>query len=154
MDAKISKIVRLVMYVLLAVSVGMVFAFYLGGTESITFANGKEYTYPVFTDGMIYWMYILFGLATVSSILFAVFLFIDNPKKAKGTLMGVGALALVVAVAYALASEAIPAFHNVDKFNITESVSKMVGTGLYTMYLLAGIAVVGILYTEISKSFK
>ena len=154
MDAKISKIVQILMYALLGVSVIMTFAFYFGSTETITFANEKEYAYPGFTDGMLYWTYALFGTATVSSILFAVYLMATDFKKAKNALVGIAALAVVVILAYALASGAIPTFHNAEKFNITESISKMVGTGLYTMYLLAGIAVVGILFTEFSKSFK
>ncbi len=154
MDTKISKIVQFVMYGLLAISVGMILAFYFGDSETITFANEKEYVYPTFTDGMIYWMYTLFGISTITAILFAVFLLVTDLKKAKNTLIGIVGLAVVVGVAYLLASGAIPTFHNVEKFNITESISKMIGTGLYTMYLLAGLAVVGILFTEISKSFK
>jgi hypothetical protein len=132
----------------------MILAFYFGSTETITFANEKEYAYPTFTDGMLYWTYALFGVATVSSILFAVFLMASDFKKAKNALIGVGALIVVVGLAYALASGAIPTFHNVEKFNITEAISKFVGTGLYTTYLLGGIAIIGILFTEFSKSFK
>ncbi|MBN2669239.1 MAG: hypothetical protein JXR60_08410 [Bacteroidales bacterium] len=154
MDAKISKIVQYIMYALLGISVVMILIFFFGGTDVATFANEKDYTYPSFTDNIIYWTYALFLVATVSAVLFSVYLVVSDFKKAKNALIGVGALLVVVGIAYAMASDVIPTFYNADKFNITESVSKWVGTGLFTTYLLGGIAVVGIIITEFSKSFK
>jgi len=154
MDTKIGKLIQIMMYVLLGVSLIMIIAFYFGGSESITFTSGKEYSYPSFTDSMIYWAYVLFFISALSALLFPIISLVTDIKKAKRTLIGLVALAVVVGLAYVLASGAIPSFHNFEKFNITESISKSVGTGLYTSYLLGGIAIVGILFTEISKSFK
>ena len=154
MDTKTGKLVQIMMYVLLGVSLIMIVAFYFGGTESITFASGKEYSYPSFTDNMIYWTYALFIISTLSAILFPIAALVTDIKKAKNTVIGIVGLAVIVGLAYVLASDAIPTFHNFEKFNITESISKSVGTGLFTTYLLGGIAILGILFTEISKSFK
>ncbi len=154
MDTKIGKLIQIMMYVLLGVSLIMIVAFYFGGTESITFASGKEYSYPSFTDNMIYWTYLLFIISTLSALLFPIISLVTDIKKAKRTFIGIAGLVVVVGLAYVLASGAIPNFHNFEKFNITESISKSVGTGLFTTYLLGGIAIVGILFTEISKSFK
>ncbi len=154
MDTKIGKIIQIMMYVIFGVSLIMIVAFYFGGSESITFTSGKEYSYPSFTDNMIYWAYVLFIVSTLSALLFPIISLITDIKKAKRTIVGVAALAITVGLAYAFASGAIPNFHNIEKFNITESISKSVGTGLFTVYLLGGIAIIGILFTEISKSFK
>jgi len=154
MDTKIGKLVQIMMYVLLGVSLIMIIAFYFGGTESITFTSGKEYSYPGFTDNMIYWAYALFIISTLSALLFPIISLVTDIKKAKNSLIGIVGLAVIVGLAYVLASGVIPTFHNFEKFNITESISKSVGTGLYTTYLLGGMAILGILYTEISKSFK
>lgn len=142
------------MYVLMGVSLIIIVAFYLGGTDTVTFANGKEYSYPNFTDNMMMWTYGLFIVSVASAVLFPIYTMITDFQKAKRSLLGVLALAVVVGIGYTLASSAIPTFHNVEKFNITESISKNVGTGLFVTYLLGGIAILGILYTEISKSFK
>ena len=142
------------MYVLLGISVVIMAAFYFGGEESITFSNEKEYLYPSFTDNMMYWSYVLFIVATLGAVLFPIITLASDIKKAKSTLIGIAALAAVVGIAYVLASGALPTFHNAEKFNITESISKNVGTMLYTTYLLGAIAVIGILFTAVSKSFK
>ena len=154
MDIKIFKYIQYLMYVLLGVSIIMIVAFYFGGTESITFASGKEYAYPGFTDNIIYWTYALFFLATIGAILFPIVGLATDIKKAKSTIMGVLALGVIIGLAYVLASGAIPTFHNFEKFNITETISKNVGTALFATYLLGGIAIIGILYSEVSKSFK
>ena len=154
MDAKTSKFIQYLMYALLGVSIIMIFAFYFGGEESITFSSGKEYMYPSFTDNIIYWMYALLGVSTLSALVFPILSMAGNPKSAKNTVIGLVALFVVIGLAYVLASGAIPTFHNVEKFNLTESMSRNVGTMLYTTYLLGGIAIVGIIFTSISKSFK
>lgn len=154
MDSKINKIIQIIMYVLLGVSLIMIGAFYFGDTETTTFANEKEYAFPSFTDNIIYWTYGLFIVAALAAFLFPVASLVTDIKKAKNTLIGVLALVIVVGLAYVLASDAIPTFYNANKFNITETISKNVGTGLFSVYLLFGIAIIGILYTEISKSFN
>ena len=154
MDTKISKYIQILMYVLLGASGIIIAAFYFGGDESITFSNEKEYLYPSFTDNMIYWSYILFMISTLAAILFPIISLVSDIKKAKNTLIGILALAVVIGIAYVLASDALPSFHNAEKFNITQSISKNIGTALYTTYLLGGIAIAGILFTAVSKSFK
>jgi len=154
MDAKTSKFIQYLMYGLLGVSIIMIAAFYFGGEDSITFTSGKEYMYPSFTDNIIYWMYALLGVSTLSALIFPIISMAGNPKSAKNTVIGVGGLIVVVGLAYLLASGAIPTFHNVEKFNITEAMSKNVGTMLFTTYLLGAVAIIGILFTSISKSFK
>lgn len=154
MDTKIGKLIQYLMYVLLGVSLIIIVTFYFGGTDSITFASGKEYSFPVFTDNMIYWAYGLFIIATLGAILFPIYTLASDFKKAKNTLIGIAALAIIVGLAFVLASDVIPTFHNFEKFNITESISKNVGTGLFATYILGGIALIGILYSEVSKSFK
>jgi hypothetical protein len=82
--------------------------------------------------------YILLGVATVAAVAFPVFELIKNPKGAKGALLGIGTLVVVVAVSYALSSDANP-----SKIEITASAAKQVDTGLYSL-----------VYSEVSKLFK
>jgi len=154
MDNKIIKIVNILMYVLFGLSIAFFAMFYLGGEQSITFSNEKEALYPVYTDLVMYWSYILFAISVVATLGFAIVYVIFNFSKAKNALIGIIALALISLVAYLMASGAIPHFHGVEKFNITESLSKLVGSGLYLTYLLLGLSILGVIYTEISKSFK
>lgn len=98
--------------------------------------------------------YVFFGIAGVSAILFPIIYLIFNPKKAKGSLVGVGALLVILLIAYLLADGTIPEFYGSDKFNITEGLAKMVDTSIISLYLLAGITIAAIIYSEISKMFK
>lgn len=102
----------------------------------------------------IIWSYILFGLAAVSAIIFPIVSLILNPKKAVRSLISVGVIAVLAFISYLIASDSIPNFLGADKFNISATTSRMVGTGLWAMYILGIVAVLSILYTEVSKIFK
>lgn len=102
----------------------------------------------------IIWSYILFGLAAISAIVFPIVSLILNPKKAVRSLISVGVIAVLALISYLIASDSIPNFLGADKFNISATTSRMVGTGLWAMYILGIVAVLSILYTEVSKIFK
>lgn len=102
----------------------------------------------------IIWSYILFGLAAISAIVFPIVSLILNPKKAVRSLISVGVIAVLAFISYLIASDSIPNFLGADKFNISATTSRMVGTGLWAMYILGIVAVLSILYTEVSKIFK
>lgn len=138
-----AKILSYVSYLLLAIGVIFVGLFFFGAMDEGTFANS-----------FIIWSYILFGIAAVAVLGFAIFQLVSRPKQAMGALMGIGALGVVVLLSYIFASGEIPQFLGYEKFDITEGLSKYVGTGLWSMYILGILAVVSIIYTEVSKAFK
>lgn len=91
-------------------------------------------------------------------IIFAIGKFVETlisePKKAIKSIVSIGVVAIVVIVAYLLASDAIPNFLGAEKFNVTPNMSKWVDTGLWVTYLFFAFAFVGIVYTEISKIWR
>ena len=93
--------------------------------------------------------YILLAVAAIAAIAFPIMHLVANPKKAKQVGMGLGALLVVYILAYLLASDEVSEHYS--KFNITDSQSKQVGTGLIVFYILAAGAVVSALYTEVGK---
>ena len=70
------------------------------------------------------------------------------------SLVSIAILGGLILISYLMASSEIPTFFGYEKFNITETSSRMVGTGLISMYLFFVLAVFGILYTEIRGAFK
>ena len=66
--------------------------------------------------------------------------------------MGVGVLVVLFGVAYVLSSSAVT--NSWVARGITEGVSKMVGAGLIMFYMVMTIAVLGLIYSEVSKAFK
>ncbi len=149
MSNKLSRIISISLYVLLAVSVAFALIFYLGkkipGTEGTTFEE------PKITENMIIWAYVLFGIAAIAAIIFPVMSVIKNPSHAKNILLIIVVAAALVGVSYLLASSEPISFLKVDA---TTSTLKLVDTGLTIGYILAAIAFFGILFYEVASLFR
>ena len=143
-----NKILRIGLIVLFAISALLTLLFYAGGEE----INGVT---PKFTELFIIWAYILTGIAVGFTVFFPVIQMITNPKNAKKGLMGIAALAVIIVIAYALASNEILNINNAElaKYNVPSTL-KYAGMMLYSVYVLAFIAIASMLYSEVSKIFK
>ncbi len=93
--------------------------------------------------------YILLAVAVLAAVIFPIIQLIQNPKGAKGALVGLGALVLVLGISYALSSDVVP-----TDLAITPAGAKQVDTGLYAFYILAVVAVIALVYSEVAKLFK
>ena len=136
---------RLIIIILGAISVILGILYYTGGEMT-----GGE---PVYTNHILIWAAILAVIAAGMSLLFPLAQIISHPAKGRGTLIGILGLVVVVLVAYGLASPEPLEFTTPNPNNVP-TVLKNSGAGLITMYLLVGIGLVAIVFTEISKSFK
>ena len=98
-------------------------------------------------DAQIYIAYVTLAL-TVFIVLIYVFkgIFGGDIKK---TLMSIGAFLLVVVISYVLAEGVETEMR--DGEMLSESGSKWVGTGLYTFYILAIVAIGSMIYSGIKK---
>ncbi|MDQ3191981.1 MAG: hypothetical protein M3Q58_10340 [Bacteroidota bacterium] len=132
-----SKMIQIVSYVLMGVSVLLAVLFYAG---------------VVSEEPILIWCYSLAIAAAAAAVIFPVFALIGDPKGAKAVLIGLGLLIAVTGISYGVAgNEVIPEY---VKYGTTEVSSKLVSTGLILFYLLAGGAVVAAVYAEVSKMFK
>ncbi len=96
---------------------------------------------------------ILIILGAAAAVIFPIIFIVMNPKNAlKIVIVLVGLLALA-GLSYAFASGSIEGAVY-EKFEVTASSSKMVGGALILTYVLAGLAVLAIVYSSISKMFK
>lgn len=136
---------KLIIIILGAISLVLGIMYYTGGEM----AGGE----PVYTNHILIWAAILAILAAGMSLLFPLAQIITQPSRGKGTLIGILGLVVVVLIAYGLASPEPLNFTTPNPNNVP-TVLKNSGAGLITMYLLVGIGLVTILFTEISKSFK
>lgn len=95
----------------------------------------------------IYVTYALVAVALISTVFFAIFHMARNFRKAKGALLGILILAAIIVFSYAIStSEVYP--------NAGPVVSQWVGGGITTTFILAGLAFLAAIYTEVSKFFK
>jgi hypothetical protein len=93
--------------------------------------------------------YVLLAVAVVAAIGFPLLQLIKNPKGAKGALMGLGLLVVVLGISYALSSD-----YNPSDIEISPEGAKQVDTGLFAFYILSVVAVGATIYAEVSKMFK
>ncbi|MDA3954823.1 MAG: hypothetical protein PF485_14340 [Bacteroidales bacterium] len=142
-----NKILRIALIVLFSISALFTLLFYAGGEE----INGV----PRFTNLFIVWAYVLTGIAVGFTVIFPVIQMITNPKNAKKGLLGIAALVVIIVIAYALASGEVLGIKNPDlvKYDV-HSTLKFAGMMLYSIYILAFVAIVSMAYSEVSKIFK
>ncbi len=104
-------------------------------------------------DIILYISYALTILAAVAAILFPLVNSIGNPKSLVKTGAGLLALAIIFFISYAISGNEFTEYQAAE-FDMNATLSQFVGGILTTMYLLTGIALVGIVYTEVSKMIK
>ena len=142
-----TKILRILLIILLAISAVLAAIFY-GGGEDI---SGN----PAYTNIFILWAYILTGLSVGLALIFPIIQMITNPKNAKKGLVGIVALAVFVAIAYGVSSSEILGITNPDLIQYdVPSTLKYAGTMINSIYILAAIAILSMIYTEVAKIFK
>ncbi len=103
-------------------------------------------------DISLYVGYGLIFLAIISAVTFPLVQGLRNPKGLVKSLMGVGALVVLFILGYALSSSTVTTVWAAK--GITEGVSKLVGAGLIMFYIVLVIAILGLIYSEISKAIK
>ncbi len=100
----------------------------------------------------IYITYIMVGFAALAAIGFGIKKIISNTENTKKTLYTIFGLIIVLLISYFTASEEI--LKSFEKYEISNSISKNVGMGLITFYILIFSAIVAVLYAEVSKLFS
>ena len=160
-----SRISKPLFYVMMAVTVVILALFFFVGFGETETLNGNELLSPMFTDELLYWMYILTGLAIVLVLFFSLASFAkkfkDSPKEAVKSLMGVLIIVVLFVVAYFLSSGdpiTVNGKELVDSNDkpIASSLYLMTDLLLYVQYVLLVACTLATLYglLGISKSVK
>lgn len=100
----------------------------------------------------LYAAYALAGLALVLAIVLPLISALSNPKALLGSAVGLIGIAIVFFIGYSIANDEVTTIYT--KFGITDSSSKFIGGALITMYILVLLALVSIVFTEVTKIFK
>ncbi|MDH5367167.1 MAG: hypothetical protein OEW67_09285 [Cyclobacteriaceae bacterium] len=96
--------------------------------------------------------YILFGIAVVGVVVLPLIKAFDNPQKIVKGLIALGLLGVVFLISWGISGAETTEMYT--EKGVGESLSKVIGGVLIMMYLLAGIAIVGIVYSEFHKAVK
>jgi len=148
----ISKISTYLLYGLLLVSVIFIGWFFFGGFVAGT--EGTNFAEPLVTNKILVWSFILLIIAAAASLLFPLVYMIMNPKNAVKTLLILAGVAVVVLISYLMASDEVMNLVSYNGPDNVPAVLKRADTFIILTYILAILAIVLILYTEIAKLFK
>ena len=100
-------------------------------------------------DLMIYVAYALLGLAVVAAIVMPLIKSISDPKSLLGGLVGIVILLAIYGIAYTISQGDVTPVYM--KFGVDTTASKAIGASIISMYLLLGLSVLGIVFSEIYK---
>lgn len=148
---------RISLWILLALSVVFTVMFFVGGSNGSLEVAGDFLDIPRFTDLLLEWTYVLFGLACIVTLGVVVWEFIKNCKydhrKAISTIVVVLGFAILIVVCWFLGS---PEKIDIIGYEGTENVgtwAQITDAILYLTYILFGATVVtliwGFIHTKI-----
>ncbi len=152
MSEKTKKLTVYLSWALMAITLIFAILFYFGGVVKGT--DGTRYEEPLITNSFILYTYILVAITVLLTLFFTIRALVLNPKGLKLALMAFGIVAVLIVIAALLADDTVLNLpHYKGKGNVPRTLL-WTDIGLYVAYFLAGLAVVAILYSEISKYFK
>jgi|8_EtaG_2_1085327.scaffolds.fasta_scaffold302537_1 hypothetical protein len=100
-------------------------------------------------DIMLYGAYLLVIVAALGAIVLPLINALSNPKSLLKSALGILVIGVVYLISWAISGDEVTAKY--IKFDITSTSSQVIGGVLITTYLLMGIAVISIIYSEIRK---
>ena len=150
---KLNRIPNIVLIVIAAISVVMIVLLVSNIDQDIqNVSMGNWITIN------LRWMYVLLFVAVILLVLFAIYQIVTEWQSAKGGLVYIGAVAIMVVIAYLLSSGEYPKFFGVEKFiangTITRVKLKIIDTALFSTYFMFGMAIIALIYTSVTRYFK
>ncbi|WMN11167.1 hypothetical protein QYS49_37435 [Marivirga salinae] len=103
-------------------------------------------------DIMLYGSYLLVIIAALGAIVLPLINALGNPKSLLKSALGIVVIGVVYLISWGISGDEVTAKY--IQFDVTNTSSKVIGGFLITTYLLMGIAVVSIIYSEINKIIK
>tara|TARA_B100001093_G_scaffold436453_1_gene434857 strand:- start:457 stop:786 length:330 start_codon:yes stop_codon:yes gene_type:complete len=105
-----------------------------------------------FVDIVLYFGYFMVAVAALLAVGFPLYIASKNPKSLVSSGMGLGSILILFLFAWLISgNEVYPSY---VEFGVDETLSKFIGGMLNLVYMLAGIAVIGIIASEFRKAFN
>lgn len=103
-------------------------------------------------DFLLYIGYVLMIGAVASAVILSILSAIKTPGALLKSLYGIGALIVLFLVCWAISSSDVTPQWEAQ--GISHGVSKFVGGGLLTFYVVIIAAVIGLVFSEVNKALK
>lgn len=150
MSAKIIKYLNIGLGIMLGISVILIIDLLANMDDPTKLAASL--------DGNFYWSYLLLGIGTAAILIYSLVHTFSSIEDAKKSLLPLGGLLVVFLIAYMMSSSEIPQFYGAQKLiedgTLTPKVSKYVDTGLYSVYILAIVSVISLIYSSLARFWK
>jgi len=149
----ITKFSKPFLYVAYALAIVFTVMFFMGldGTDGKTEQNIAA------AGPYLSYSYVLAAIAIGLVLVFSVVNIFVNPANLKSALVGIGGILVIVIISYLLASDAPLNFTSKEvaaQYNGDTATLKWTDAGLITAYILFGVSIVGMLFTELKDFFK
>lgn len=160
MKIKIQKVSGTVLYIMLAITLAVLGLFFFGGETAMDqrLVADTSMSEPAQTDALMYWMYVLLGVTIAVTVVAAVFQFItgfiDSPKTAIRSLVGIIVLVLVLIVSWSMGSEQALVLQGYDGSENVPFWLKLTDMYLYTIYILMSVTILLIFGFGVLKKLK
>ncbi|MCK9324377.1 MAG: hypothetical protein M0P69_02680 [Bacteroidales bacterium] len=143
-------------YLLMAVCVVLIVLFYLSNqnTNPDDSIAKQMVDFGPMMDIMIYWVYILLGIAILAAVGIPLVGMITNPKRGLKTLISVVILGVILFAAYQLGSGEeleLAGYSGPDNIYSRLKLTDMV---IFSVYALLGVSILSLLYSSVSKLLK
>ena len=128
---KINKILNIVTIVMFVITVVLLGLFYFGGE-----LPNSQYVTPVYTEQLLWWSYLLFGVAIVAALVFPIARLFTRPKEAMKSFIALAGIIVLVLIAYSMSDGTIM---NIPGYSGSDNVPgtlKFTDTILITTYFL------------------
>lgn len=139
MSETVNRILQIGLWLLLGASLVLFGIFYVNGEAK--------------TDLVLMWGQILLIVTAALLIIFPIIQFIRNPKAALKFLIVLVVFGALFFASYLIAQGGTRG-DIYEAEGITENLSRLIGSGLIMVYILAGVAVVSIIISAIVNAFK
>jgi hypothetical protein len=108
------------------------------------------------TDYALRWAYILLLITALASIIFPLITIVTDVKAILRLLSILGGAGLLILLAYFVFASDTPIdiLGYTGSDNSNPATLKWIGTGLFSTYIIFGVALISILYSEVANLFK
>jgi hypothetical protein len=103
-------------------------------------------------DVGLYVLYVLLFIAVAAAIIFPLINSISNPSGLLKSGIGVIVMLVLFGIAYAVSDASLP--RSAVAAGLSESSVKLIGAGLIMFYIVLVLAVLSLIFSEISKALK
>ncbi len=154
---KISRISRWTLYAMSVVTVVLIGLFFLAGNvqPEQQYAELVGLTEPVFTDALLYWVYVLLGVTLLAVFVFSIFGFINNlrhnRKKAINSLITLVVFAILLVIAYTIGDGTPLNILGYEGPDNVRGMLKLTDMWLYSIYILMALTILAMLFSPLIK---